>query len=351
MRHARRRSRAKKTARTAAKQPLVEPLAKKKRDSNRYTKAEIKKTVKRRNKLISEGLTDAEIGRQIGRETGRSWRSLIRKIQRMVDDGIIKKNPNKRAQKMYSEKETESVVKRTNELVAKGLADIEIARKIAKEKKRGRVSVLRKIQLLRANGVLGKNPNKPVRTAPKKPDPMIKNRNKLVSQGLADCEIAWELAEKTQKTRKTVLRKIRKLVGEEKMAKNPNRHLRLTPKDINEIIRRREELKAIGLSDAAIAKLLANESGKWDARKLENVLCQLRVEGMLEKNENSNTEAERIVLLREELMSEGKSDNEVAVRIAKKMKRRPETIRILMLRIIKRGKCRENPNDGKGDRP
>jgi hypothetical protein len=58
---------------------------------------------------------------------------------------------------------------------------------------------------------------------------------------------------------------------------------------------------------------------------------------------------ECIILRREELIPQGKDDREIAEGIARELGRRPETIGVLIFRLVKHGKCRENPNNRAGD--
>jgi hypothetical protein len=180
---------------------------------------------------------------------------------------------------------------------------------------------------------------------------VIKMRNEIACQGCADIVAAREIGRKIGRSADSVKNQIRKLIKKGKLVENPyKRGGKFTPEEVEKVAGRWEDLSSLHLTDDSKARVIAKESGKWDEDEVSGLTNQLKGIGILGENENKgDEEMECIILRREELIPQGKDDREIAEGIARELGRRPETIGVLIFRIVKHGKCRENPNNRAGD--
>jgi hypothetical protein len=100
----------------------------------KFSEKEIKRIISRANELMKRGLVDWHIADILSKEMKKSKNSLDGKIKKLRREGKIKKNPNKKSLVRFSREDITYIIRRRSDFIAKGLSDIEIARKIHSEK-------------------------------------------------------------------------------------------------------------------------------------------------------------------------------------------------------------------------
>lgn len=180
---------------------------------------------------------------------------------------------------------------------------------------------------------------------------VIKMRNKLACRGCTDMTAAREIGKRIGRSADSVKNQVRKLIKRGELVENPYKRVgKFSHEEVETVVNRREELSSLPLTDGSIARVIAKESGKWDEDEVSALIHQLKGIGMLGENRNKgNEDMEYIILRREELIPQGKDDRGVTEQIVRELGRRPETIGVLIFRIVKKGKCRENLNNYKAD--
>ncbi len=221
-------------------------------------------------------------------------------------------------------------------------------KKIAKP--RHKTAPCRKPQKAKAGGPLVEHLAKKQEQRPysaRERERVAKTRNELACQGCTDMVASREIGKRMGRTAGSVKNQIRKLIKKGKLVENPyKRGGKFTPENVETVIRRYEELSSLHLTDDSKARVIAKESGEWDEDEVFALIHQLRGIGLLgEDKGRENEEIVYIILRREELIPQGKDDKEIAEQIARELRRRTETIRLLILRTVDVGGCRENPNN------
>ncbi|MBU0533070.1 hypothetical protein KKB44_06275 [Candidatus Micrarchaeota archaeon] len=243
----------------------------------------------------------------------------------------------------FTDEEIGTIIQRRTELIQQ-MTDWKIATIIARELNRSPRSVETKIKELIKDGTLEENPNK------KKKHPFNAEENRqiaeeLTASGLCDGAIAKVIAEKTGRRVSSVKTSICADRNKKRLGKNPNNQRTMRSEESKWIMRRRRELMDLGLNDTSISRVL--ESKTRNASAIRRTIWELKKVGMIMENYNDmkeSKEIERMILRREELMAEGKNDDEIAKQIAEEMKRQIRTISFMIWRIVRIGKCRINKN-------
>jgi hypothetical protein len=229
-----------------------------------------------------------------------------------------------------------------------GFTDWKIATMIASRLEEKPKSIYSLIETMIKNGDLPENPKKQrkQRTDPKEDRAL---RDELAEKGWCDGKIARHIAKKTGRTVGSVRTGISAAVRDGKLAANPNNQETCEAPETQWVLKRTKQLRSIGLTDTAAARIIAAESDKRNVDAIRRMQWELRQIGLLPENEirgKKPGELEEIILRRMEGIAEGKDDKEIAQGIAEDMERRPETIMLLIYRAEKLGGCRANPNNG-----
>jgi predicted transcriptional regulator len=181
---------------------------------------------------------------------------------------------------------------------------------------------------------------------------IMSRRKELISECFTDEAIGNTIAEETGKKSRLIQRLIRRLVKKGLFQRNPNRRKDFSDKEIVTIIFRRNELMLDGLSDARIAKQIADELPQRDYDSVEYKIRHLVKTGKLGKNPNkrkrkyfSNDEIEILIKRRDKLVSKGLSDHSISEKIASQMERNPASVYIKIQELVKKGELKKNSNN------
>ena len=185
----------------------------------------------------------------------------------------------------------------------------------------------------------------------------IKKRWKEVAaEGRNNNEIAMEIAGSIGRTQSSVYCKIKRLISEGELEKNPNQRKsaavkRFTESEIDQIKKRYRELFAEGKNNWQISIDIGNSLGRI-SDSIGDKLRDLIKKGELEENPNQKrtyrkfTEAEIgfIKETRETLAAEGKLDKHIAGKLAEKLGRSVGSLITRIGRLVKDGELERNPN-------
>lgn len=270
-----------KRAEAVLQRPLQETIRRKQLPFNGR---ELKTLKKLRAELILEGLTDWGISKRIAGELRSTPRSIDMKIRQMVAEEELPENPNR--QSGFTWPQLRIIKERRESLIYDELNDRAIAQIIAHEinaRQNARPgdrkyikpsAVYDKIRKLVKQRKLRKNPNnvKWKRFRTEEIEIIKFNRPGLIAQGMNDTDIARRIAIILKRKVTSVESKIGRMVKNEELPKNPNNETR-DEYDIDEIRRIRRELIFQGLNDSAIVKQIAEQTGK-NAKKIGDVISK-----------------------------------------------------------------------------
>jgi len=254
-----------------------------------FTGEDIDKIAKRREELIADGKKDGEIARIVGEEIGRSWLSVKTKITKLTKEGIIPVNPNALEMRDFTDDEINWIIRRREELIAKGKKDGGMGDIICEEIGRSGGSIREKIKKLIKERNLPANSNKQRKKTftDEDIDWIIRRREELIAKGKKDSEIGKIIGEELGRNSGSVLNKVKELEDKEIVSVNPNKQksIAFTDENIKIIIGRREELVAEGKNDAEIGRIIGEEIGMIGS-SVSAKITKLEKEGILSENPN-----------------------------------------------------------------
>jgi predicted transcriptional regulator len=337
----------KKEEKDTPKELMVEGAQKK---VKQYSAQETRYIRERRDVLIENGLTDNKIAKILEKEISHPGSSIESKIRDLVKEGRLQENPNKRVFARFSKKDIETIIRMRKELIAKGLSDVEIAKKIAEKIDRKELAVYSKIQNLRKIGELTSNPNQRRIMSKRNVQTLMERREQLILEGRNDKQISKVIAQEMDLPESVVYRKILLMIRKNKVKRNKNKKQvrRFTKKEIDTITSRRPSMISDGLTDGAIAKTIAYELDRYNLSVVQKIK-ELVNRGVLSENPNKldrdlydEKDTSLIISLREDLAQQDLADHEIAEIIAKKMGRGLKSIRKKIQRLVERGVIEEN---------
>lgn len=335
--------------------PMPEGLMK--RMYTHFTDAGKALIVRRREERMAKGMTDGAIGASLEGEVGRSGKSIIGCIKRMVREGTLVKNPNRRNWKGFSDAEKEWLAKAAGEMAAKGKNDTQIADELARMAGRSTDSIHACMRRMVLAGKLVKNSKIGCRKyLPQEDEFIMRRREELAAKGMPDRLIVKKLAEKIKRSTGGIACRIRRKVKDGKLEKNLNGEARrLNEADKRLICRRRAELIPKGRNDHQIAHAVARRIGK-NQPCIRAYIYNSVEDGELPKNPNKREmrrfgESEKAFIKRrrQQLIRGRRTDNRIAKIIAAEMGRDGVTrdwkcvLQYIKISIRKRV-LRENPH-------
>ncbi len=261
------------------------------RPREEFADNELEHIIRRRAELEAQGKNNNEISRIISGELGRTDNSIYMKMEKLVRAKHVKENRNKQTYDDYTAEEIQHITKRRAELMAQGLMDTTIGKKLASEMKgRSKGSLVSKIRSMRVAGELPPNPKLQNHTPYTAQDEeKIKSaRAELIKEGFCDKEIAMLLSDELNRNVNQLSKKIHTMIKEGKLTANPNKknHNLFSAAEIEKIRKRRDELIQQGLSDHVLSSILCTEMG----RTLNSVSLKVQKlvrKGVLPKNPNA----------------------------------------------------------------
>jgi hypothetical protein len=196
------------------------------KDKRNFTDDQVEYIIMRRNELSVQGESDQSISRKIAKETGRSPHTIENKIRKLRREKKLRKNPNKREIRRFTNRDIILLVKRRTELIISGLTDYAIASKLSDEMERSKGSILTKISCLVKTGKLTGNPNKQESTdfTDQEISTILNMRTELIAEGLTDFRISRKIAKKLERSQGSIKEKICRLIKSEILPPNPNRY-------------------------------------------------------------------------------------------------------------------------------
>jgi hypothetical protein len=236
----------------------------------------------------------------------------------------------------------ETLIARRSALIAEGRTDWGIACAIAKEQGASPRAVESRLARMVKEGNLERNPNRQAKHGIG--FDLAGTRAKLMEEGLSDGAIARAASGESGRSIGSLKTAISKLVADEIIPANPNNQKETTAEEYRWLNRRSGELAGLGLNSRSISNVLACECEK-SPEAIRRILWELNGEAegtdLLRK---ATREIERIIIARARLMNEGKDDREIALELAAGLGRRPETVRLIIIRAVEKGGCLKNPN-------
>ena len=256
------------------------------RDVKKFTMEEVQLINMVRGELTPKGLTDSEIARELAERMGRSEGGVREKMRHMLKTGKLAPNPNRREE--FSDAEVARIIELRQTLITNGMGDSAIAAEIAPVLDRTKAAALRKIQKLVKCGVLPQNPNnRKLRAFAESERSLIVRRyQELAALGLKDTEIADMVSSELQRSVHSIHTALTRLRKGGAIPANPNKVTRNAVCHADHIIiRMREELANNGLLDCEIAAQIAGETGLC-ADSVRTRISGLMKTEKLEKNQN-----------------------------------------------------------------
>lgn len=186
----------------------------------------------------------------------------------------------------FSEQEIAYLQRRYAELILAGKTDYAIAGFLAGEMKRPVGSMCGKIRSLVKNGELGKNPNKQSEFSEGEIKYIEKRRAELILKGKNDEQIGGVLAAEMKRSAGGMREKIRRLAEDGGFEENPNKQNGLGEKEVAKMKVRRAGLILEGKNDARISGILAEEIGR-PAHSIRYQIIKLVESGGLGENPNN----------------------------------------------------------------
>jgi len=187
----------------------------------------------------------------------------------------------------YTSDEVELIKRRYAELVEKELNDNQIAKKISKDLERSKNSILYKIRKMRENEEIGENSNNKKEYTEKEVKLIKRRYDELVREGLNDKEISKKIAKELGRSAGSVEQKIKSIREGREIGKNPNKGLGyFTADDIELIKRRYDELVREGLNDSRISKRIGEEIER-SASSVEKKIENFRKDKAIRENPNN----------------------------------------------------------------
>jgi predicted transcriptional regulator len=330
-------------------EPLAEGPAKK-QVYMRFSESELSLLVKARNELAAKGKNDRQIARLLAQETGRNYGSVETKILRLVKDGVLEPNPNRK--KRFGEYEIETTIRRRTELEATGLWDAEISRRIADELGKNHYSVANLIHELVVQGRLPRNQHqkRSSRFSEDEVRRIQSLRSDLLSQHVSEKEIGRRIAAALGRNEGSVKKKIDLLVRNGASPQNPKkkRNREFTAEEMERIVSIRAGLLEKGLKDAAICRELATSLGR-NIKSLDWKVRDLIRQGVVEENKNKSDgfpkHAERALLEKYgEFASAGMNDWQIARKLCVELGRSAVSVLHKLGRLRESGRLSANPN-------
>jgi hypothetical protein len=223
-----------------------------------------------------------------------------------------------------------------------------ISRLLAGEMGRGANSVIIKIRKLVRAGRARENGNKQAQFSDDELKRIIGTRKGLAAEGKTDGAISKVLAREIGRNANSIETKIRQLVGEGRIGENGNKQKDFSEKELELIIRRREELAAEGKNDSQISRVLAGKMER-SAHSIEAKIKQMMETGRLGENGNkrkyfSNKEVELIIRRRGELAAGGKNDSQISRLLAGEMGLDAGSVEAKIRNLIGEGRLGKNVN-------
>jgi len=323
----------------------------------RFRDTTIVKIVSMHNELAVKGLSDKEISAAVAKELGdeKKWNTILAKIKKLVQDGVLIENKNVSAHSAFSDSEDSVLFSRFDGLVKEGLPDVEIAAQFAKTLGRPQGSIRNRMKHLRMKGRLQANPNNMTKFSPEETAILRSKRAELIAQGYTDRRISSVLAGILNRPAGSIDQKMRDLVKAGLLKCNPNKRdaAIFTAAEVDTIITVRNELLKEGRTDGAISKTLAKRMPGRHHGTIRYKIVSLVEEGRLAKNSNARTisefldeEIDLIKARRSELMRRGFDDGKIAKRLSTEMRARSmETVSKKIQHMVRRGALEANPNN------
>ena len=228
-----------------------------------FTAAEEERIVKARNRFAAKGMTDNKIAKTIAPEFRKSAPVMAQVIRRLMKNGILGENPNKKRFVLFTDTQNRDIVVRYRKLTALGLNDYQIAKKLSEETGRCIGTILEKLKSLRRSSAIIRNRNK--RSIKSFGDPELKRliriRNELAGQGDTDGAIAKKISADFGRSEKTIASKISRLVDSGRLGKNPNKRVKCSMDTEQRACRPKESEILKGLAQAAEAMEQFGDSG------------------------------------------------------------------------------------------
>jgi hypothetical protein len=336
------------TCRTLVKKGKIQKNSKR-TDQKKLSEIEIETEIKRRrNALIGEGMTDRAISIIIAEDLGRRTNAVFYRILNLLRKGSIKRNTNKRVTRNYSDNDIEIIIRKRKKLISEGVADAEIARIISKVLKRSAGTVKLKIHNLIKSGKLPKNPNSPKWWTKAEEEKLIKERNRLLLEGLKDSQIAKKFADDFGLEKHSVDHKIYLLKKQKVLGENPNKRRNFSEQELELINRKRTEFISKGLCDNKIARELT----RYVCRNNNVLYCKIRQlvkKGEFEENPHQQREMsaeviDTLIKRRNELVSKGYCDSEITIKLAVELGLKQGTIKGKINFLIKKAILSPNEN-------
>jgi len=333
-------------------EPMAESIAGKRMS---FSQQDIELIKKRRAELIPRGLKDGRIATIVANENKWKVDSVISHMRRLRKKNEIIDNPNK--VKIFDETEIKLIKRRWNELLAKGLRDMEISRVIAKENIWKPNSVYAVINRIRKNGAFGLNPNKKEKRgnlSEKDIESIEKERQDCIQRGMDDRQIIRGIAKKNGWKIGTIRTMVRRYIERGRFEPNPNGkedYHRFSKNEITFMKKRRDELIRQGMQDRPITRIIAAETG-WNSESVRDIISRLVINGSLEKNPNMRerrkpfSEKEILLIKRrwQELIFLGMKNRQIGEKIAQENGWKSGSIIDVVSNLIKNGELGVNPN-------
>jgi len=338
-----------KEIRDAPKEVLAEGLTKKSTQGNTIYN-DIGLVKRRRQELVAQGLNDNQISSILAEETGWKAVTVYVAIRRLVQSGDLPKNPYK--QEKYTPDQLEYVRNKRQELAAIGFKDSPIAKKLATEMGRNSGSIFNLICHMVKKGEIHPNPNRePRREFSEQEIKVIKQmRQELSATGMADKRIAEKIANEMGRYAGSVEALLRGLVSKGELPHNPNKKKKLSPDEVLQIIKMRQELVVKGMRDTQIAEKIALKLGRH-LGTIVSAIARYKRKGELTENPNrqkkksiSKEILETIRRRRQELLVHNLNDKRISKQIAGETDLKLNSVDQIIRAMVAKGTLPENPN-------
>jgi predicted transcriptional regulator len=313
-----------------------------------FTAAEIQEIVQQREFLIKSDWNDNQIACKLAELINRTRQSVYCKINSLIQQGKIHKNPNKR--KQANNCHMQETLRIRAELILNGHSDHEISKMVSEQTGETLRCVKSRISRLVEKGKVPPNLNNRKREnySGSEIKTIISMRKMLVSKGLKDKEIIRKIAEKLRKSEGGIRGKITALVREGILQENPNKRVTqcFNEKDIKTVIKIWEEFLPKGFSDREQSRIISKKLDRLFRSVLSKVQ-RLSKLGFLSDNPNkkmffSSEDIGYLIRRRAELEEAGCTDYQIAKKIAEEKQWKLFSITQKIRQLVKEGKIQKN---------
>ena len=315
-----------------------------------FSDQEIEAFTTARGDLIAKGFMDGTIARMLSDGSGRSEGTICQLFNRLRKEDKIPENPNKQKQRIFSDEEIQQIMKRRQELIAKGMQDTHISKLLSTEITHSAGSIHSCIHRLIKQGTLQPNPHKQNEISDQEKSLLIRKRETLISSGYTDYSIGEILAKEIRNSPSTVRNLFFRLSKKGKIIANPNKkeHSSFSEDELNSLAYKYNELVAQGYNDSQIAKQYAKQTRR-NPGSVEKKIRDLREKGAFGANPNvqikfTKQEIEIIIRRRNELEHQGLNDTSISFIVGNEIGRSQISIISQICQLVKKGKLAINKN-------